>query len=87
MNSKFIKGSLATSIEVERLFSRGRLVISHVRSRLAVQNSRALICLGVWSRIGLVKSSDIQAVSRMEDVEGKGDDTALADGWDSIQLE
>ena len=56
-------GLLATSIEVEQLFSRGHLVISHVRSRLSVQGSRALMCLGVWSRLGLIKSTDIKTVS------------------------
>jgi hypothetical protein len=77
-------GLTATSIEVERLFSRGRLIISHVRSRLGVQNSRALICLGIWSRLGLVKDTDIKAVTGREEAKGTNQ---LDNGWDAIQLE
>jgi len=40
---------VATSVDVERTFSQGRLVLSHVRNRLSVQSTRALLCLGVWS--------------------------------------
>ena len=36
----------ATSIDVEWLFSRGRLILPHTRSRLAVTSARALLCLG-----------------------------------------
>lgn len=72
---------IATSIDVERLFSRGRLLLSHVRSRLSAQSTHALLCLGTWSTLGLVKDSDVKKVTELEDVEGK--DT-LADGWDKI---
>ena len=71
---------IATSIDVERLFSRGRLLL-HVRLRLSAQSTRALLCLGTWSTLGLVKDSDMKKVTELEDVEGK--DT-LADGWDKI---
>ncbi|KIJ16147.1 hypothetical protein PAXINDRAFT_76130, partial [Paxillus involutus ATCC 200175] len=40
---------LATSIDVERLFSRGCLIITHTRSHLSAQTTRALLCLGAWS--------------------------------------
>ena len=73
----------ATLIEVERLFSHGRLVISHVRSRLGVQSSRALICLGIWSRLGLVKAADLKEVSKMPDVEGD-EEVILDDDWDNV---
>ena len=37
--------------------------------------------------MGLVKDSDIRNVSKMQDVQGNGDDNLeLDDGWDSIQL-
>lgn len=78
-------GFTATSIEVEWLFSRGRLVISHVHSRLGVQGSRALICLGVWSHLGLIKSTDIKTVSAMEEVEGENH-IDLGDRWDNIVI-
>ena len=45
----------ATSVDVERVFSKGRLILSHVRNGLSVQSTRALMCIGAWSRMGLVK--------------------------------
>ena len=50
---------LAMSVDVERLFSKGRLLLSHVRSRLSVQLIRALLCLNSWSLAGLVKDEDV----------------------------
>lgn len=61
----------ATSTDVERLFSRGRLILSHTRSRLATQSTRALLCLGSWSLAGLVKDSDVAAVAVLDEVEAK----------------
>ena len=49
----------ATSIVIERLFSTGRLLLSHVRSRLSVQSTCVLLCLNTWSTLGLIKDSDI----------------------------
>ena len=72
---------IATSIDVEQLFSCGHLLLSHVRSQLLAQSTRALLCLGTWSTLGLVKDSDVKKVTELEDVEGK--DT-LADDWDKI---
>ena len=72
---------IATSIDVEQLFSCGRLLLLHVRSQLLAQSTCALLCLGTWSTLGLVKDSDVKKVTKLEDVEGK--DT-LADGWDKI---
>jgi hypothetical protein len=76
----------ATSIYVERLFSRGRLLLSHVRSRLSAESTRALLCLGIWSELGLVKDKDVKKVSELEDVEGD-EDIELEDGWDRIVVE
>ncbi|KIK35539.1 hypothetical protein CY34DRAFT_61050, partial [Suillus luteus UH-Slu-Lm8-n1] len=60
----------ATSVDVERLFSCGRLLLSHVRSRLSAQSTQALLCLGYWSHLKLVKTEDIMKVSTLVDVEG-----------------
>lgn len=76
---------VATSVDVERLFSRGRLILSHVRSRLTAQSTRALLCLGYWSRLNLVKTEDILKVSSLADVEGT-DEQELEDGWDGIVI-
>jgi hypothetical protein len=60
----------ATSVDVERVFSKGRLVLSHVRNGLSVQSTRALMCLGTWSKMGLVKDKDLIEAGRLPDVDG-----------------
>ncbi|KIM60353.1 hypothetical protein SCLCIDRAFT_124557, partial [Scleroderma citrinum Foug A] len=52
----------ATSINIERLFSKGRILLPHLRNRLSSQSIRALLCLGSWSHLGLVKDKDIRKV-------------------------
>ena len=39
--------------------------------------------MGVWSRLGLIKSSDIKTVSNMQEVEGD-EHVEMEDGWDRI---
>jgi hypothetical protein len=77
---------IATSVDVERLFSRGRLILSHVRNRLSAQSTRALLCVGLWSKLGLVESEDIipSRVSKLPDVIGK--EEAMDEGWDRINI-
>jgi hypothetical protein len=72
----------ATSVDVERVFSKGRLVLSHVRNGLSVQSTRALMCLGAWSRMYLVKDKDVMEAARLPDVEGN--ESELDNGWDDI---
>jgi hypothetical protein len=79
-----LAGTAATSVDVERIFSRGRLVLTHVRNRLSAQTSRALLCLGSWSLMGLVKDEDVLKVAMMPDLEGE-DEPELEEGWDSIK--
>ncbi|PPR06541.1 hypothetical protein CVT26_000704 [Gymnopilus dilepis] len=74
-----------TSVDVERVFSRGRLILSHVRSRLNAQSTRALLCLGNWSLLGFVEDNDVIPVARMPDVEGD-EEVELDEGWDRILL-
>lgn len=74
---------LATSVDVERVFSRGRLILSHVRSRLNAESTRALLCLGNWSLRGQIKDEDIGPVSMMPDVQ-KGAEEVLEENWDKI---
>lgn len=69
----------ATSVDVERLFSRGRLVLSHTRSRLSVASTRALLCLGSWSLAGLVKDEDVEAVARLDEVDARIELNKLAE--------
>jgi hypothetical protein len=74
----------ATSVDVERIFSRGRLLLSHVRSQLSSQTIRALLCVGIWSKLGLVYDNDVKAVAMLEDV--NGEEGQLLDGWDAIKI-
>ncbi|KIM36132.1 hypothetical protein M413DRAFT_20603 [Hebeloma cylindrosporum] len=61
----------ATSTDVERIFSKGRLVLSHIRNRLSVASTRALMCLGAWSKLDLVWDSDIKAATILPDIVGE----------------
>jgi hypothetical protein len=62
--------TLATSVDVERIFSKGCLLLSHVRNRLSVDSTRALLCLGNWANHGMIKSEDIKEVAKLPDVRG-----------------
>ena len=72
----------ATSTDVKQVFSQDRVLLSHVRNHLSSQSIRALICLGSWSLLGLVKDNDIFAVTSAAEVEGEEEE--LEDGWDLI---
>lgn len=74
--------NLATSVDVERTFSQGWLLLSHVRSRLSVQSTCALLCLGVWSLMDYVKDDDVKSATVLPELNGEEED--LADDWDSL---
>ena len=76
--------SLATSVDVERVFSQGRLLLSHIQSRLSVQSTRALMCLGVWSLLGYVKDSDVKAVVVLPELQADEEEEKLELGWDKV---
>ena len=71
-------------MDVERVFSQGRLLLSHVHSRLSVQSTRALMCLGVWSLLGFVKDSDVKAVVILPELHADEDEGELEIDWDKI---
>lgn len=60
----------ASSVDVERVFSRGRLLLPHTRNRLSSESIRALMCLGAWSREGLVSREDLLKVAELPDLVG-----------------
>jgi hypothetical protein len=60
--------SSATSVDTERVFSQGRVLLSHVRNSLSAQSTRALMCVGNWSLLGYIKDSDIQAVTTLPEL-------------------
>jgi hypothetical protein len=79
-----LTSELATSVDVERVFSQGRIVLSHIRNRLSFQSTRALMCVGIWSRLGYVKDNDIRAVVVRPEVPADSKEEDLAVGWDLI---
>ncbi len=71
-------------MDVECVFSQGWIVLSHLCSRLSVQSTRALMCLGVWSRLGYVNDIDIRAVVILPEVSTNTQSAEIAAGWDAI---
>ncbi|TFY53317.1 hypothetical protein EVJ58_g9512 [Rhodofomes roseus] len=53
-----------TSVAVERLFSKGRIFISHLQNGLSAESIRALMCLNNWSLLGFIKDEDVRSVTR-----------------------
>lgn len=61
--------AVATSTDVEFVFSQNRILLSHTRNQLYAQTTQASMCLGAWSVLGLVKDSDIKSAAVFPDVE------------------
>lgn len=74
----------ATSVDVERCFSRGRIILNHLRNRLSAQTTRALMCLNYWSRVGLIRDRDVLKVVSETDTVVGDIDLDLEEGWDAI---
>jgi hypothetical protein len=74
---------LATTVDVERVFSRGRLVLPHVCNRLGVQSTRASLCVGQWSSLSLVKDGDIKMSLGRDDIVKEDE---LPEHWDAISI-
>ncbi|KIL54439.1 hypothetical protein M378DRAFT_92545, partial [Amanita muscaria Koide BX008] len=49
----------ATSVNVEHVFSGGRMLLPYLRNRLQVETARALLCLGEWIKKGIIQEKDI----------------------------
>ena len=69
---------------MEHVFSQGRLLLSHIRSCLSVQSTRALMCLGVWSILGYVKDSDVKGVVVLPELHAGEEEDELELDWDKI---
>ncbi|PPQ90517.1 hypothetical protein CVT25_014406 [Psilocybe cyanescens] len=74
----------ATSVDVECVFSCGRILLSHLRNCTSPQTTRALMCLQVWSILGYVKNKDVLSVTCLPETQGD-DDEDLDDSWDDIK--
>lgn len=77
---------LATSVAVERFFSQGRILLSHVRNRLSAELTRAVLCVGQWSKLKLVTDEDVLAVTAEPELEGEESISELTNGWDHIAI-
>jgi hypothetical protein len=60
------------------------VVLSHTKNQLATQTTRTILCLGTWSKMGLIKNTDVLGVAKLEDVEGED---CLDEGWDAIIMD
>nr|VWP02659.1 Non-specific serine/threonine protein kinase (EC [Ganoderma boninense] len=67
----------AMSMDVERVFSKGCLLLSHVRSRMSAHTTCAVLCLGAWSRAGYVKGINLQKAALAADLDSKDDEFKL----------
>ena len=65
--------SIATSVDVERLFSQGRILLPHLWNGLSAQSVRALLCLGDRVRLDLVQDDDVQHVTAEAEVKDDND--------------
>ncbi|KAF7761978.1 hypothetical protein Agabi119p4_9970 [Agaricus bisporus var. burnettii] len=72
----------ASSVDVERLFSRGRVILNHMRNRLDPRMFCAMLCLGEWIGVGVIQYEDLKvAVGGLPDI---SDNVELPVGWDKI---
>lgn len=67
------------------MFSRGRLILFHTRNRLSVESTRAIICLGSWSLLNLIKDDNIQDVAELEEGDEE-EDADLDNGWELLRI-
>ncbi|KIK12496.1 hypothetical protein PISMIDRAFT_120806 [Pisolithus microcarpus 441] len=65
----------ATSINIEHLFSIGWVLMPYLHNCLSSQTTHVLLCLGHWSKLGLIKDEDLHKVIS-EQPELPGDDLA-----------
>ncbi|CDO75086.1 hypothetical protein BN946_scf185010.g11 [Trametes cinnabarina] len=77
----------ATSVDVERVFSKGRLLLSHLRNGMSAQTTRALMCLHYWTKLDLVDDADVLSVTKQTAAQNMSpEDAVLKSGWDRIDL-
>ena len=70
-----LKHPLATSIDVERVFSKERLILSHIHNRMSAGTTRELLFLNNWITQGLVKMVDLKEVAKLPEVlDGEAED-------------
>ncbi len=75
-------GYVAASVGVERSCSQGRLTLPYLRNRLEAETTRALLCLGEWSLLDLIRDDDLKDMAQLPDASGETKE--LAKDWDKI---
>ncbi|THH17103.1 hypothetical protein EUX98_g9192 [Antrodiella citrinella] len=65
----------ATSVDAERVFSKGRILHPHTRNRLSAKSTRALLIVHFWSKLGLVRDADFERAAKVTDVMDEPADT------------
>ena len=70
------------SVDVEHVFSKGHLLLSHVCNWLTVDSTQALLCLSTWSKLGFVNKEDLLAAAVLPELKKKEED--LPDDYDLI---
>lgn len=53
--------------------------MSHIRNRLLADTTRALLCLGAWTKAGYVETADLKYAASQPDA--KNDEEWLEDEW------
>jgi hypothetical protein len=74
--------SPAMSTAAERVFLHGQILLSHICNCLSAQSTCAIICLGSWSLLGLIKDSDIFDVTKLP--EEPANPVLNAEEWEAI---
>lgn len=69
----------ASTVSVERSFSRGRILISHLRNRLRSNTIQALMCFGDWSRLDLFTPAELLEMLKESDKDDDDDEEILVD--------
>ncbi|KAJ7664246.1 hypothetical protein B0H17DRAFT_952159, partial [Mycena rosella] len=77
----------ATSVAVERVFSRGRRMLQFTRTRMSAASFRGLLCLGSWGRRDLLRINDlIAACSPKKRKRVLAQDDAENSGNESVEI-
>ena len=72
-------------MDVECVFSHGRLILPYVCNCLNAQSTRAQLCVRNWSLCGQIHDSDVLAASLLPDVHGD-EEEEFEEGWNKILL-
>ena len=73
---------VATSVDMEHVFSQGHLLLPYICNHLSSESTHALLCLSNLCLYGCVKDTDIRATTLLPDINGK--EPPLETGWDNI---